>query len=1488
MDKKIKKSIRIISVTFGCLILILFVLGALLSLPSIQTYVLNHLSGKVSESIKSSISVGRVEFSYFNRLRLNDLLIKDKNNDTLLYVEQTTIRIRRANLKNNSFIIGRAVVTNPIVAFITDSTGVNNLKWYLDFLKNPEDTVKKDISVRINHVDINKGRFALIKRNAKEAKIPIDFNDLHLSGINGIMEDFVLESDSLSFSVYNLMFRESTGFNVRKMSGDIHIKNRDIIFSDAEIYSESSFLDIEHFGLLPGSTGTFNDFINKVRLDLLLAKSLISSTDLQFFIPALSGINESVNISGKILGPLAELRGRNIEMTYKTDTKLDCDFDLSGLPDIDNTFMYIGVNNFNLNTNDISNLDISKKDKISLPEFFKTLGSFSFNGSFTGFTTDFVTYGKIISEAGNINTDVSFRPENQNNYKLKGLVRGNNIALGLLTDQENLLGKLSMSANIDITASLFKEFSGDITGLIDSVEVNGYKYRNIGLNGILSEKTWDGSVNISEENIKMDLLGMFNFRDELPEFNFTLNLAQADLFRLNLVDDSSASVSMLLTANFRGNNIDNLDGEIKLLNSNIGWRGNNLEFYDFSLKTYTENNISAINLKTDYVDANLRGQYNFTGLVNSVKSALSVLMPSRFSEPPGYKNTAGNRFNFDIQFKNTDKINDFFNTGFALAANSTISGYIAPDSIMTINGNAKALGVNSNLFQDLTMKARYTPPVILVEITSESFSPLGQSELKGLSVNLSTEPDNFILSIDWDNHEDILNNGKIIARGTYINKTPGKEKAVLNIDIDSTSIFSRNNHWKIDNSTITIDTSAIKVGNLNISNNENFYRVNGSLTENPADTLHLEFKGIDLTFLNYFTNKKDDPDNLSLNLRGKIDGNIFVTDIYHNALLESNLKIEDFYLLQSSFGDIEASSVWNNTSKVADIHVFNNLNGQKMFEVDGTYDPEYKEMDLIINTEQLPVDALNPLLKVFASDINGKASGILNFNSSPGKLQLKGAILAENTSMQIDYLQTKYSFTDSIRFDNNVISFNNITLYDVQGNTATLNGSVFHNNFKDYGTDLLINMNECMVLNTKYKDNEVFYGSAFASGVTTIKSKEGILSFDISARTGEDTKINIPLNSSETVSDYSFITFIKNDTTLTVTRQAGGMVNPVQTRTGMDLNFDLEVTPDAEVQLIFDSKVGDIMKGYGTGRLNINYDSKGDFRISGDYLIEAGDYLFTLGNILNKPFIVENGGRIVFNGNIDDAEIDMKAIYKLRASLFEILQDDRFNERIPVECQINLSGKLFNPVISLDIVLPTADEATRTYLKNVITTEEELSRQFLYLLVMNSFYADPSYGSTLTTTTTTGTSAMAVTTTEMVSNQLSNWLSQISNDFDIGFVYRPGYKDINANEVQLALSTQLLNDKVTINGNFDVRGTGGTAGTNDQLTGDFDIEYKITDKIRFKVFNRFNNPYTGKQAPYTQGFGLFYKQDFDKLSDLFRKNKDSEMKKEEEPVVMLE
>jgi hypothetical protein len=495
--------------------------------------------------------------------------------------------------------------------------------------------------------------------------------------------------------------------------------------------------------------------------------------------------------------------------------------------------------------------------------------------------------------------------------------------------------------------------------------------------------------------------------------------------------------------------------------------------------------------------------------------------------------------------------------------------------------------------------------------------------------------------------------------------------------------------------------------------------------------------------------------------------------------------------------------------------------------------------------------------------------------------------MAEDASLKIDYLQTKYILNDTIKFNDTGILFNNVSVRDEKGNTATLNGMVKHKSFKDFQADIIINTNKCLVLNTKPKDNDMFYGTAYSSGLTTIRSGPNSLSFDISANTSPNTKFFIPLNTGLSVSEYSFISFIDADAPAEneANKKLIQFAPPAVKQTGIDLNFDLEITPDAEVQLIFDSKVGDVMKGRGSGNLSINLNKAGDFKMTGVYIIEEGDYLFTLGNILNKSFSVENGGRIVFNGDLDNAEIDIKAIYKLKASLFEVLQDDIYKERIPVECHLDLSGSLFNPIVGFNIYLPSADEQTRTYLRNAISTEEELSRQFLYLLVMNNFIADPSNTLASQSSGTTGTSAMAVTTTEMLSNQLSNWLSQISNDFDIGFVYRPGFGDINPQEVEVALSTQLLNDKVIINGNFDVRGTGASSANTNQITGDFDAEMKITEKIRFKVFNRFNNPYTGKLVDYTQGIGIFYKQDFNKLSDLFRKRTNGEMKKEEVPVI---
>jgi hypothetical protein len=1192
-------------------------------------------------------------------------------------------------------------------------------------------------------------------------------------------------------------------------------------------------------------------------------------------------MNESVWLSGKIFGTVSELRGRNIEIAYSDNTSLDCDFNISGLPEIENSFIYIGVNDLRTNALDIEKVIIPGKGAVKLPEFLYTLGTISFNGSFTGFTDDFVTYGNFITDKGTISTDISLRPEEAGRFKINGMITGRSIALGQLTGKSDLFGNLSMRTNVDGYAYSLNKFSGNLTGLIDSIEINSYKYRNISLNGIFSEKTWDGTVKISEKNIRMDILGMFNFRDKLPEFDFTLNLAKADLYKLNFdKSDTTASISMLVTSNFKGSNIDNLDGEIKLLNSTLRKYSKTLELYDFSLRTFTENNKPAISLRTDFADADLRGYYNFAGLGVAFKSALSSLMPSRFPVPVNRNELIRNNFTFNVSLKNSDKINNFFRTGILISEKSRLDGLIFPDSIIRIKGVANTLNIRNNIFKDFTIEANLVKPELAVRLRSSSLNLLGQSELKGFSADLN---DSFIFNLNWDNKGTVLDRSNFIARGTLIKSADKDAHPVLNIEIDSTGIYSRNNLWKINKSSILLDSNSVNINRLYISNKEHYYLVNGAISEDPADTLRLEFREIDISPLNYLTTRKGVTDQISLSFKGQLNGNILLTNVYRNLLIESDLTVKNFSMLESQYGDMSVISAWNSEKKVVEINAGNNLDRKKMIDIAGYYDPATKKLNLDGKADKLPVDALNPLLKIFASNITGTASGKVNLSREPGKLFLIGALMAENTSMKIDYLQVRFKLNDSIRFDKKGIKFNNVKLTDEKGNPATLSGYVYHKNFKEYSTDLIVNIaapNECLVLNTKPKDNELFYGTAYASGMTTIKSGPSSLSFDISAKTGKNTKFYIPLNTSETVSDYSFISFIIHDTISQSEQAAKNALSPPVSGTRMDLNFDLDVTPEAEIQLIFDPELGDIMKGHGSGNLNINLDKKGNFTISGDYIIEDGDYLFTLGNIINKSFSVENGGKIIFNGDLDNAEIDLKAIYKLKASLYEILQDDKFKERIPVECQINLSGKLFNPIVDLNIDLPMADESTKTYLKNAITTEEEESRQFLSLLVMNSFYSSQAYGSSLSSTAT-GTSAMAVTTAEMVSNQLSNWISKISNDFDLGFNYRPG-RDINPQEVGVAISTQILNDKVVINGNFDVKGPGSVSNNAEQLTGDFDIEYKLTDKIRFKVFNRYNNPYSGKEG-YTQGFGLFYKQDFDKLSDLFMKKVKPEMKKEDEP-----
>ncbi len=322
------------------------------------------------------------------------------------------------------------------------------------------------------------------------------------------------------------------------------------------------------------------------------------------------------------------------------------------------------------------------------------------------------------------------------------------------------------------------------------------------------------------------------------------------------------------------------------------------------------------------------------------------------------------------------------------------------------------------------------------------------------------------------------------------------------------------------------------------------------------------------------------------------------------------------------------------------------------------------------------------------------------------------------------------------------------------------------------------------------------------------------------------------------------------------------------------MKFNIETTPEARFQLIYNSQIGDMIRAQGSGNLQINIDPQFNIALYGAYQVEEGDYLFTLQNVINKKFEIERGGTINWNGDPYDADVNIKAIYRLRASLNELFANDEeeiYNQRIPVLCEINLSDNLNNPTIGFGIDFPSSEDRIKDEVQQFFSTNEDMNKQILSLLVLGQFYT-PDYlrGSY----EASNPNLVGTTASELFSNQLSNWLSEISNNVDVGVNYRPG-NQITDDEIQLALSTQIFNDRVSINGNIGNNGTQVATANNSEIVGDFDLNVKLTNngKLQLKAYNHSNNNIIYETSPYTQGIGITYRENYDTFNELWEKFK---------------
>ena len=410
----------------------------------------------------------------------------------------------------------------------------------------------------------------------------------------------------------------------------------------------------------------------------------------------------------------------------------------------------------------------------------------------------------------------------------------------------------------------------------------------------------------------------------------------------------------------------------------------------------------------------------------------------------------------------------------------------------------------------------------------------------------------------------------------------------------------------------------------------------------------------------------------------------------------------------------------------------------------------------------------------------------------------------------------------------------------------------------------------------------MFYGNVYASGNATIKGDKSGVAMDIAARTEEGSKFFMPLSGKSNISNADFVIFEsadKPDTTNYLVRKKlmfeRRQKRHSSTRGTMDIAMALDVNPNAEVQLVIDPTVGDIIKGRGNGALNLRINPRMNiFEMYGDYTIEEGSYLFTLQNIVNKRFVIDAGSTIQWTGEPLDAVLNIDAVYKLKASLQPLLegnvaQNNTSTRAVPVDCVIHLSDRLTHPTVTFDVSVPNVDSEVQAVVANALSTPESKSQQFLYLLVANSFVAETMSNNS---SSAIGGSTAATTGFELLSNQLSNWLS--TEDYNIVIRYRPK-TEMTGDEVDFGFSKGLINNRllIEVEGNYVADKSQMVNNSGSNFTGEAYVTWLIdrAGTLRLKGFTHTIDRFDENQGLQETGLGVYYKEDFDNFKDLRRR-----------------
>ncbi len=1291
-------------------------------------------------------------------------------------------------------------------------------------------------SFAVEKITLVDSEFSLADARIDSVADGFDYSHFRLKNLNANLRNMKAIRDTFQIDIeYFRTVDQKTGLDIKDLSAFFQISQKGMALYDLSLEMGKSHIK-DSIVFRHAKPSHMSYFVDSVDISANFNESIIHSDELALFAPELKGLDESVQLSGHFTGTVRSFYSNNFQLKFKDHTYLNGIIDVAGLPDFGETYFVVGLENSTIKTTDI-------KDYIPDPAFRVSdkLGLVNLKGRFEGLTYDFVADGEFITEIGNFNSNTKVETTDEGVLSYDGELAMQAFDLGYFTG-DSTFQMVDMNGTIVGSGFTLEDADFLLNATISKVGINGYDYQNIvTTNGRFAQSFFSGGLTVDDDNFILDATGSVDLRDRKNLFNIDGTIQRANLEMLNLAS-TDIVVATDFKTDFTGIKLDSINGEIELKNTYFKYLEKDIlmDSLFFSAKRNDERRI--VDFESNYFDINLVGNFEFTSLLDEIKSVneqYRLIFSSQMSEMDDYLANLKYQAPFDVTYTidlpEITPIIHLFDTAIYVSPNTTLLGRFSNSSQedFTIMGEIDTMQyanikfINNEININASNLRDSTNVLTLGYLYSE----------KQIYANTS-ETDSLTIAAEWDGkHIDIEQNLIQKSSGNYAAIRAGidfyPDRTELNFE--NSNLMALDQTWLIsEDNRVIFGEKRIDIKNLNIFNADQSVNFEGevSVLKDSAKTLQIIFTDVGVENINTVASKQ---------YSGKINGKLSAQNLYYNPVLFGEITVDELKIDEFLVGDVDGSLLWNDQKKLFDLNFEVNRLNKKIIELTGDFYPSNKvdQLDLNLKLDGANLNIAEPYIEDYFTQIAGTIEGEIGITGSLKDPVLKGKGELHNGSMNIDYLNTAYSFNGELSLDKDIIRLPVLNLKDKNDSDLTFSGAVRHNSLKNFTFDLNGNMQNFNVLSTDDEHGELYYGEAYASGTVNLSGAANNLSIAAVVTTQPNTSLYIPISESEDIQETDFIKFIDRTEVAKDTLAVQiDEVNKVKIE-GLSLDLDIGVTPDAYTEIIIDAKTGDIIRGRGNGQLRLQIDTQGDFQMTGDFEITEGAYNFSLYNIITKEFQIEQPSKISWFGDPYAGIMDINASYAQNTSLTPLLNDIGIgnpNEagtgnarRFPTKVLLKLQGELLSPEINFDIdfsEINTQDFQFQTAInafKNKINSDEqELNRQVLSLIVLNRFSEQGNLN--------IGGKTATQNVSQLLSNQLSQFIAQLDEnlevDFDLADLTEEAF-----NTFQLRLSYTFLN------GRLRVTREGGLSNLVDvnSIAGDWTAEYLLTADGRYKV-----------------------------------------------------